>query len=489
MLNCFANYGRFSSPSEAGRYVIWNGSKDKPPAPEEQLAASQAELKRLRESMGIGRPAGSPPTSPPTERTYHTYPDVRQDTRELTPTTPRYQKTVEAAEKALALKGYLPPAEVVKIQGLQEHMYQQYLNPGFMLYLQRKPKDVFNKVYADLELIFKNPYDFDYISLENQRTEIRKRETSTNAAIRDNFLVVMETKDGHITEAGGENLKNSTGGIPWMLQPEYNRQMPNWAERWETEDKRTGVPVSEEMKAIFMLNNVTFPKEFLVLVDSRRFDFEKNDPRINELRNAFAQQQISTYDQIAANDDIWRVNVVQDPEQGNDRGYQILIRTQSEGEKTLHVSKEGFIMRDAGATGAPNWVQDPLYHNAVRWQYYNDAGAAATLTEAEKTQMETEKGQVKANEAELKKREKRRKVDEALDTAELAKLKEAATAVGDPKDAEEKKNIAEAKDTSEDKAFLVEGIKFYMDKDHPANVDKVAGILGVLPETTPPTTP
>lgn len=487
MLNCFSNYGRFNSLFGAERHAIWNGAKDKPsakpPTPEDQLAASRAELARLRASMGGPRAAGSAPATPPATPTYHT---DQRDTREITVgdsgvPMPRYNETVDAAEKALALKGYLPPQEVVKIQNMHDHLYQQYMNPAFMLYLQRIKK--FNAVYPSLELIFKKPYDFDYISLPNQRTEIHKRETSANADIRPDFLVVLETAQGHITEVNGHKLKNDTGGIPWMLQPEYNRQMPNWADRWTVEDERTGVPVTEEMKAIFMLNNVAFPKQFLALVDSRGFQFEKDDPLIADLRRAQAAQG-TTYEEITQNKDTkWRVGVVQDPDPGNEGGYQIQIKTDSGDLRILHVSKESFIMQNAsGSDDAPQWVQHPLYHNAVRWQYYEDAGAKATLTDAERTQMEAEKGQVKANKEELEKREKqrekRRKVDEALKTADFAKLKEAAYAVADLSDAKQKAGLESAKDTQEDKDFLKGGIKYYMDKN-PANVDKVAGVLGV----------
>lgn len=489
MLNCFENYGRYSLHFDAGRNVIRKDSPEKPSAdPSADLAWLRAKVDKIKKPKQPSTGRTAPAETRGTHTMYH------KDTRDIGETKPRYKGTAEAAEKALKQGEYLSPQEVVKIKGLHEHMYEHYLNPAFMLYVQRKPGDTFEKVYKSLELIFANPYDFEYISMPGDRTEIHKRGTSKKTEIDENFSVVMETRAGYITNVNGIDLKDDKGGIPWMLQPEYQKQMVNYAERWQVESEKTGVPVSEEMKAIFMLNNVTFPKKFLDLVENRDFEFEKKDPQIEKLKIAQSQQG-TTYDEITKNEDTkWWVGVEQDTEPGNEGGYQIHIKTVGGGQETLHISKEGFIMRDQGPTGSPSWIPDPMYDNAVRWKYYTEhPGAEKTLDPDDLTKMKADRAQAEINKKELEKREKRRKVDEALPKADFVTLKGCALAVIDEN--EPTTDIDNAKDTPEDRAFLIQGIQYYMDpakvgeKKASDNLDTVAEILKVSPATPAPVTP
>jgi len=454
---------------------------------------------------------------PLTPKGYHR---ERRATRRITEPEPYYPGVDEMVEKALKLGEHMDKKEVLDMQAYHQNLYRQYMNPAFMLYLSQIGKT--EAVYPYLDQIMENPEYFQYVNKGDDRIEIKKRKPFSKdmgedfKSIPKDFLVVMETKEGHITQVGKLNLKKGSD-IPWISNEEYNKSMPIFRDRWEsdeyrlkytnyherianlpvTEPERTNAwnewmdssteDIGEPLKKLYYIDNILFPQRLIDMVKARNLGFEMEDPQFKEFMK-YQKDQGTTYEEITLKkDEKLQVLVIADP---NIKGaYAIYNRSGVNRTTPLRVNAEGYILkqREDGS-----WAPDARYHQAVRRRYYEKyPDAMVDLGEKEKKDLEKTtklvedkaKDQEKVAEQMRKKealREKRKKVDAALKDVKIEKLREVAKEIG--KESEDPEKIKERNETIDglDEATLRAGIKEILDKEEgDENLKKAAKILKV----------
>lgn len=533
MLNYLKKYGEFEFFAE-NRLIFKRRLKKSTDADAaEQLpGASEGLIKDMQAQLAELRGEVKPPKAAPKKRTFHT---ERKDTRTVTPVTPHYKESVTIAKEALVMEEHLDRNEALLMQMVHNNLYAQYMNPAFMLYLSQS--NLSEKVYPELDRVMKNPEYFSYVNKGNDRVEIVKRpphdadkgDVDKNKAFADipnDFLVVMETKDGHITQVGTLGLKKGSD-IPWISNEKYNKDMPIYLGRWTNEhtrylygdeykkwvaagrppEKWPGIfknsfePISETIKAIHVANNIEFPKRFVAMVRKRHLEFELEDPGFLDVE-VHQKKQGETYDEITkegyGEGGKLQVMVVADPDKKLQEKFGAVyqIWTRENRPNPLRVTAQGYILRQREDG---SWDVDPRYHQAVRRRYYADTPEArvglkggATGKEArELEELDRKVGEaVEAQEKAKKLKKKREQVDKAVREAEIDKLKEVAKAIGsESQDPEHIRKRNEAIDKmNEDQ--LRNGIKDILDGKAGGtpedNLNKAGAILGVeFEEVTP----
>lgn len=536
MIKCFNHF--WKTGGSAPNRLLNKGREAVPPPPDDLNAGIQAQLDLLRRqvSRGADRPLSTPGYVSSSEH---------RDTRELTPPPSYHPESGPRAERAIEMQNFLPPEDVKKLQQSQDHLYEHAMNPAFIQYVRATGNE--GTVFAALDLLFKHPYDFEYITKPNERVEIRKRRPldKSSTEIDNAFLLVLETKEGYITDVTlnaqkSAHLKQAgSDEIPWVSNPQYNQSMPQYRERYKNERKRyendrtaellRKIPnfdklsppdqeaarrkakkkakkeswqyVSPEMQTVFELENIAFPKRFLAMIESRNLLLdggpppihEKDDPRIKDLTEQMSHQG-ATYQEITQDKaNKWYVMVMADPEQ--EGVYMIATRSYYiEGnplydQEPLRVSKEGYVMRDNGDKASPRWTRDPRYVQNLRRRYYKEnPEATKTLTPADVQELQAVDSGIQTKQGELtqvtenqkKKQEaldKRAKIDEAFERADLNKLAQVAHAVSPTEFYPAIDKLVKKKD----KKKLIIGIKRALndDDDVGSRHNKAAELLGV----------
>lgn len=319
-------------------------------------------------------------------------------TRNYTKLPPNHSESGEIAKEAVAMQGYLSPTEVTRMQTVHEDLYEQYLNPGMMHHLIQTGQT--NATYAALNLVLQYPYAFEYQEKKYGRVEIVKRRpyTEENEDIPDSFKVVIETRGGYLTEAGGLDLTGAKGTPPWMEHKEYNRQMVHYRARFENAYQQHGdwdtyydvdenwpepqrmqklldllvapyEKIVPEMQIIYKVENVDFPRRLVQLIEARQLGFEINDPRFRDLKY-HQEHQGTTYEEITRQryepHNKLQLVVIADPEM--EGIYAIYTRGNYEGEP-LRVTRQGYMLT---RNQEGNWVIDPRYTDAVKRKYYRE---------------------------------------------------------------------------------------------------------------------
>ncbi|MBU0706531.1 hypothetical protein KJ657_02655 [Patescibacteria group bacterium] len=490
------------------------GDTDKPRPSADQLAQDSATLlQQLSAAVEANKKGGR---RKPATSTHETSPTPvhtrRQDTRELYRPPEHYEKSVDIAETTIKLKDKLSPSEVQLMQDVQGNLHEQYMNPGFMHYLTQK--GLADKVYPALDRVIKAPADFEYRTLGNNTVEIvkRKPETGANKDIDNNFVIVLKTEKGSIARVNdGKNDVNleTTGGIDWMTNDEYNKQMAEYRARFWTEYEQNGkwkeyaevdliwplgsardkrmielatepyMQISADMQKIFELENIQFPNRLIAMIEKRGLNFEQTDLRFAALKDRMTKQG-KTYAEMTqgryANPSKFQLLVIQHPEVKG--AYRILMRPENftEGAENqdviLDITKEGYFLVQ---TEDGKWQVDPRYKNYVWRDYYiKNPEAQVALTDEQKKELAESKVRIEKDNIALaeaaKYQKKKDKVTKALQKADLDKLKEAAkaiTAEADHKYVDEEKNDIEMRR------------KFQIALDIPDNLVKIAEVLNV----------
>ncbi len=505
MFTFWRNHQEFEMFAE--KRLIYNGPKKSP-----KSTPSDADIaKGTADLLGMLRGDVEHKKAEEKAPTYHT--DKRKTTRPLKAPKPRHTKSVEIAKKAVKLKGVMDPIEVKRMQGTHEKIYEHYINPAFIAYVEQmgKPegqkKSNADKIFAALDIAMNNPYGLEYRSAGTNRVEVVKRSpyTDANKDVPNDFRIVLERK-GYITHVAGINLKTAEDEVPWVDSEQYTKQMRDYRERWTAEHvrylygdsykqwiakgrpegewpkifKNSFEPISEDMKRLHVLHNIGFPKRFVAMVKARGLQFELNDPRFKDIELHQAKQG-KTYKEITEEgygpDGKLQIMVVADPEL--DGVYQIWTRGNF--EDPVRVNKEGYMLtQDTDG----QWKPDPRYVQSVRYGYYaQNKDAMDNLDAKEKAEVEqgakNAEKQAQAREKAKEAREKRKKVDEKIDKADINKLKEVAITVWPQyKDAIENKKEG-------DEAFMRKTIKDLLDKD-PSKIDAVYKEFGIEAEKEKP---
>jgi|GEM_PF-6243389 len=508
MLTRFNHFGDSAFYGEK-RLVYKDPEKPKPPT-EKELLDSTAGLLRQLQAQVATRPGTTPA---PDRQTYHT---ERRDTRMLVEPPKNDPDAVKQTGEALALGGYLSKKEVENMQSTQNHLYEHYMNPAFMLYLQRRGGGLYEKVYTALDLVLKNPYEFEYVPAtgNQQKLEIVKRRPYKSNGIPNDFKIVLETADGYITNVNGDNLKGAgSEDIPWMPNSEYNKKMKDYLEQWQIgqHNKRLGsrykawkangsqppeegekirmdsfTSVPADLKTIHVLNNIKYPERFIALVQARNLGWEATDPRyVSFLEHQ--KQQGKDYEDITKNNKLF-VMVVADQEL--EGVYQIWTsKNDEERTEPLRVTKEGFMLENLGGPASPRWVKDRRYTDALQNRYYKqNPDAKKKLSPEERKEQEDretkekerkEEEERKAQEAKDKldkAKGRRTEVDTAMENADLPALRAAAKAIPIRESGDEarQKNIDAEKDPNK----LRITIKKALDNDTDGSeINKAAEVL------------
>lgn len=540
MLECSKNHGEFEFFAEK-RTVF----KKKLPSLSEargQMRKMRGELKELRADISEPEKARKKrkKKKKPTAPEVHAMPFVASRTLGEAEDFEFYPESVAAAKKGIELGGTLDKIEVENMQNLHEHLYTQYMNPAFMLYLSQmdslEPKEgVSKKVYDALDLIVKYPFAFDYQYLDNNIIHIVKRRPyvvkgkPVNKDIPNEFKVVLKTDQARIAEVNGIDLEAKQ---PLMTHEKYAKQMPAYRERfmealeksedagsddfyvvldeWDIGPERTKKlrelllepyqNIPPPMQRIFEVEHVKFPKCLISLIEARGLEFEIEDPRFKQLKRNYDRQG-KTYEELTK----FKIKTAEDvdhedPEYVPDK-YRIIVRAHPEAEEayliimapdnasedrgeTLTVSKEGYIM-EQGPDG--KWRPDSRYNkHTIRLRYYEKYPAAlADLTDKERKQLAAESEEInKAIGEDTKTREiakKRDEINPALDGAGLALLAKVAKALAS--DDEDLEVLDEYLEEGGDEKELRKIIKDTL-TDEPDKLGAAAKALGVSFEKT-----
>lgn len=510
MFECHKKSGNFEFFAE--KRLIFGGSKK--PSGGKESGASEGLEKDIDAQLAAMRSGAPVPGAKPSKKV-PAYSTKRENIRTITPTIPNYRESVIKAEKLAMMKGYMHRDEVLQMQSAHEDLYVQYMNPDFMQYLRqlsevkdpesnKKVSGLNEKVYEAIDLVLKNPEHFEYLDKGNERIEIIKRRIPHKprkpkkgaefSKIPKDFLIVMETKERHITSvrSTGVNKQFKKGSdIPWLSNKEYNKKMPLFRARWmasyklHRDEARKNLPLTQpkrneawrntainafkdikdtSMKDLFALDNIEFPKRFVAMVKARGLDFELTDPQFLDVV-ANQDDQGETYKEITEDGELYVV-VTADPDIPG--AYQI-----STADVTLRVDDAGFILRESPDDG--KWRPDPRYHKAVLDKYYRDHPDA--IIDLPKSEAKEVKGLGKktsdiaeSNKKQVEIQKKREEVDEALNKADLETLKKVAKSMTTNKAHHD--NI----DRIDDIKWFLDRIGPMLDAD-PSKVEVVAKIL------------
>lgn len=492
------------------------GSGEVPPG--ERLTGEEIR-KRTAERLARLR-AGKPPADrvevPASVRPTHTRADIH--TREEEEPAPDYAESGEAADKGLKMSGKLEAKETLLLQGVHENLYTQYMNPAFMMHLRME--GLSDKVYPILDLIMRHPYDFEYKPQGGEILHIVKKEPKDkmSADIADNFLVVMETSEGHISKVRNDAFEKDlkvNDKLPWMANEEFKRNLVLYNQRWGSEHarylyaeeyqkwdkagrpasewpaifKNSFEPISDAMKDIHVAMNIDFPQHYVDLVTRRNLTFEQTDPRVADVVARHVGQG-KTYDNITKNgygpSGMLHISVMADPVLPD--VYQIY--TTNFIRNPLRVNGMGYIMRQADDG---SWDIDPRYKENVRRDYYSkNPEARVDLELADITRMnETEQKNTANSPTAVRETQinalvvRREKVDREMwkgeDEVPTSKLQEIAIYLLPPHQ-QTPHHHAYIK-ASNDRVWLRKGAKSILDTDVPrldgSRNDYVAGLLGI----------
>jgi hypothetical protein len=313
-------------------------------------------------------------------------------TRELIPPKSDHPESVETAMNGLAMKKYMDPKEVVLMQAMHEEIYDQYINPAFIMYL--KKTGLSDKVYPALNLLVAHPEAFEYLDKGNGRVEIKRRNlTDDPIFVPDDFLVVIDGTNKEVTRVNGVDLAKPNGSISWMQNTEYSGRMKNYrdefnsvhqrllygdrykkwerngkqpAEEWKTifADSFKGIP--EDLKVIHVVDNIDFPRRLVDLVEARHLSFELSSP---DYQNLKAQQQVQgkSFREITSEGfgEYGKLHVSVFTDEQNPGVYALYTRSAI--DAPVRVNTKGYMMVDAGGG---KWVPDPRYNEALSRDYY-----------------------------------------------------------------------------------------------------------------------
>ncbi|MBN2306894.1 hypothetical protein JXD20_02815 [Candidatus Peregrinibacteria bacterium] len=447
------------------KYLVFRDKEKPPPTAAEVETGADQLLAKLRAKVDSNKKRPRKQRGGETAKKHPTPVHTRRaDTREMYQPPARYEKSVEIAQQTVKLKGKMSPFEVRLMQAVHTNLYEQYMNPAFMHYLEQR--GLTGQVYPVLERVIAHPEHFEYRSLGNNTVHIVKRrpETEDNADIPKDFVIVLKTKAGSIAKVNKVSLETEEGGIEWQTNEEYNQQMEHYRKRfwseynqklpneyWEldarqvySEEEATEVynrmaelmlkpyeKISQEMQVIFEMENITFPNRLLALIDARELPFEMNDPRIVNLRERMTKQG-KNYTEITQQRDAphnkLQVIVIQHPEVKG--AYQIFMKPDNledynNEEYKISVSKEGYLLiQDESG----KWEVDPAYDDIVWRNYYGEnQEAQVALSEAEQKELKTDEERIakrkESVEAAKKERLRRKKAEAAIAKATLPELK------------------------------------------------------------------
>ncbi len=423
MFKDFKKYGEFELFSENRLLFVRPRKGERRPrySPKGANLTPAERKKRLAElatDLDNEKFAGTPYKAPKHPTPTHT---EDRHTRTKTAPTPYYKKSAEIASERVKLAGQMNAIETKKMQGIHYALYKQYMNPAFMMHLRMTTlpdkSALADTVFPLLDMVMKQPDQFDYRSKGGNITHIVRREPYTKKAEKDkkneidipkDFLVVMEGKDGAISRVEGSKKKANlmvNGKFPWISNEKFRKDMEIYQARWTNElvanlyDEDTATQkewekkfknsfgkISGPIKDIYETMNIDFPKRFLGMIDSRKMRFELEDPQVMALRTHMLKQG-KNYDDITKRgygpNGKFQVAVLPDKQTG---GYTIHTRTFQ--KNPIHVDKEGYILRPQ-ADG--RWKRDTRYEEKVRREYYRDPNHAKAKTDLGKKPAERDR--------------------------------------------------------------------------------------------------
>lgn len=459
-------------------------AKKKPLTAMQARARAMKLLEKLRGETFADKPDEDKPKDQPTRT--HTQ---DRHTRTVTKPEPYYPESVKKAQEAAELEGLMNSKETNKMQIVHDNLYRQYINPAFMMHL--KAKGYSEKVFPLLNMVMEQPNKFEYRSKGNNVLHIVRREPYTKPTdkkdeIPKDFLVVMEGKQGSISQVGKIELKVN-GKIPWISNEKFNkdseiysgrrsnefrqylwgwgryidpqtkklktewgpgrieyqeagwrRGTPERKAEWKKQKRKAAESVSRPIKEIHLNMNVEFPKRFVDLVKSRNLDFEMNDPQVEDIIDVQSTNWKS-YKELYEEPNQPKMMVVPHP---TEKGiYKIMTREYD--HNSLHIDVDGYILRPP-EDGSSKWKRDPRYDEAVRRKYYRHKDhqkAKVDLDPVEKKRMEDTDNKEKLGSSTV---ERAKKIDdfilrrEAVDKKVYSKrtriedLRRTAIAIQDP---------------------------------------------------------
>jgi len=230
--------------------------------------------------------------------------------REEAEPNPKHPESIPIAKEAVALKSYMHPEEVDRMQVMNEELYEQYLNPGFIMYA--KAMGISDRVYPSMDLVIGHPYDFEYEDKGHKQVDITKRQpyTQDNQHVPDAFRIEMGGTEPEALQFHHHNLRFPDGRTPWMTSDQFYDKSDLYAKMYRNEWRSNlygyryqqwvangQQPPSEwqqifrdsfggimpEHTEIYEALNIDFPKRFVDLIHARGFDFELRDPRFRDV--------------------------------------------------------------------------------------------------------------------------------------------------------------------------------------------------------------
>ncbi len=308
--------------------------------------------------------------------------DTRDDLNKVKVTDPNRVSEIERDLR----QGPMPPEVIDRMQKSHEYIYEQYLNPGFMMYL--KQLGLSDEVYRALDLVIQHPDDFEYRKMGDGDIEIVKRRPyKSRTHIPDDFFIRIEPNKGYVTRVGKRDFHDETGDVAWMEGDIYRKQMAEYeaifnyqysnADSWEKFLQLYYYPESPErtrayyesaeaayddidpaIQYIHATNNIDFPRRYIDLVRARGFTFEQTHPRFLDVVTHQTRQG-RTYDAITKDSDN-QLHVVVTTNPNIPNAYVIFTRANV--DDPLVVDEKGYILHQQNG----RWVQDPRYSRSIR---------------------------------------------------------------------------------------------------------------------------
>lgn len=286
------------------------------------------------------------------------------------------------------------------MQVVQEELYEQYINPGFMLYA--KQMNLTDKIYPNLDLAIQHPFDFEYEQKKHRRIDVKKRYpfTEANEHIPDDFLLVVDGSEPETVRYNMNNLRSSDSTLPWMTSEAfhsnaglYNNMYRNdwrgnlYGDRYRQWMANGGQPPQEwndifrssfggirpELKEIYEVLNIDFPKRYVDLVRARNFSFETRDARFRDIET-YQGRQGTTFDAITRdgygpNGGLQvRVQPNQDESLTERFGPVYMVLTRGNRPNPVFITEKGHMLRRVSG----QWEMDPRSTDFLVRKYYAD---------------------------------------------------------------------------------------------------------------------
>lgn len=428
---------------------------------------------------------------------------------------PRDPETKKALEKARKWEGLMPPEEVELMQKAHEALDRHYLNPAFILVLER---DSYRKtVKPIMEKAMKYPYALRYSTVKNGIVEITRRK-GVNSPLAEDFLIRIE--QGKVTKVRENKkttmLKGKDGATLWMNNKEYNKRTTDWKKQrqarfwkndpadffreaddpsyteaqadkiWRESKIKSWSLVPKTLQDIYMTNNRDFPQYLLKWMELRGLD--KTDDYKN-LKENF-ERHGKTYEDLTT-DFAQKAHVVfaTSPQVPN----VYFVATRSQRDKPIAISSDGQFLHQ---NGEGRWVPSPLYRNAVKNGYYqNNEKAKGQLSDHLKEELDksiqANKEAKNAVEQINTMRNQVSAIKNKLDDAgtPLEKIKEAAMTMLPDTEAYQKSRENLEKSTAKERDQVIAGTKklldYYFKEDPDAGRPLFDAVTNILLKSAP----